>query len=213
MGKSTNRTLNELLVKLFNNVMDTEERAVITKEFEDITNNDMHIIEAIGIEEPRRMSDIAKRLDVTMGTLTTNMNSLEDKGYIVRERSKTDKRVVLVVLTPKGKKAFYHHRDFHKNMIKAIVKDLDEDEMKVMIKCLLNLNEFFGKYEKEYFYIFYYQIKKPVRPCTKRLENCLVHGFCCAADRKRLHITVQLRTVTVALIIRQKILETIGILW
>ncbi len=149
MGKSTNRTLNELLVKLFNNVMDTEERAVITKEFEDITNNDMHIIEAIGIEEPRRMSDIAKRLDVTMGTLTTNMNSLEDKGYIVRERSKTDKRVVLVVLTPKGKKAFYHHRDFHKNMIKAIVKDLDEDEMKVMIKCLLNLNEFFGKYEKE----------------------------------------------------------------
>ena len=118
MGKSTNRTLNELLVKLFNNVMDTEERAVITKEFEDITNNDMHIIEAIGIEEPRRMSDIAKRLDVTMGTLTTNMNSLEDKGYIVRERSKTDKRVVLVVLTPKGKKAFYHHRDFHKNMIK-----------------------------------------------------------------------------------------------
>ena len=149
MGKSTNRTLNELLVKLFNNVMDTEERAVITKEFEDITNNDMHIIEAIGIEEPRRMSDIAKRLDVTMGTLTTNMNSLEDKGYIVRERSKTDKRVVLVVPTPKGKKAFYHHRDFHKNMIKAIVKDLDEDEMKVMIKCLLNLNEFFGKYEKE----------------------------------------------------------------
>ena len=50
------------------------------------------------------------------------------------------------MLTKKKKKAFYHHRDFHKNMIKAIVKDLDEDEMKVMIKCLLNLNEFFGKY-------------------------------------------------------------------
>lgn len=149
MEKSTSRTLNELLVKLFNNVMDTEEKAIITEEYKDITNNDMHIIEAIGIEEPRRMSDIAKRLDVTMGTLTTNMNSLEDKGYIIRERSKTDKRVVLVVLTPKGKKAFYHHRDFHKNMIKAIVNDLNEDEMKVMIKCLLNLNHFFTKLENE----------------------------------------------------------------
>ena len=126
--------MNETLVKLFNNVMSIEEKAVITEEFKDITNNDMHIIEAIGIEEPRRMSDIAKRLDVTMGTLTTNMNSLEEKGYIVRERSKTDKRVVLVVLTPKGKKAFYHHRCFHRDMIKAIVKGLDEDEMKVMIK-------------------------------------------------------------------------------
>ena len=50
MGSSTNRELNELLVKLFNNVMDIEEKAVITEEFKDITNNDMHIIEAIGID-------------------------------------------------------------------------------------------------------------------------------------------------------------------
>lgn len=149
--KTTSRVLNEMLVKLFNNIMDAEEKAIITEEYKDITNNDMHIIEAIGIEEPRRMSDIAKRLNVTMGTLTTNMNSLEEKGYIIRERSKTDKRVVLVVLTPKGKKAFCHHRGFHRNMIKAIVRGLDEDEMKVMIKCLLNLNEFFEKYEDRQF--------------------------------------------------------------
>lgn len=143
--EKTNRTLNVLLVNLFNNVMDMEAQAVITEEFKDITNNDMHIIEAIGIEEPRRMSDIAKKLDVTMGTLTTNMNNLEDKGYIVRERSKNDKRVVLVNLTDKGRKAFYHHRDFHKHMIQSIVKDLDEDEMRVLIKCLQNLDEFFSK--------------------------------------------------------------------
>lgn len=149
--KTASRVLNEMLVKLFNNIMDAEEKAIITEEYKDITNNDMHIIEAIGIEEPRRMSEIAKRLNVTMGTLTTNMNSLEEKGYIIRERSKTDKRVVLVVLTPKGKKAFCHHRGFHRNMIKAIVRGLDEDEMKVMIKCLLNLNEFFEKYENGQF--------------------------------------------------------------
>ena len=55
MEKSTNRVLNEMLVKLFNKIMDAEEKAVITEEYKDITNNDMHIIEAIGIEEPRRM--------------------------------------------------------------------------------------------------------------------------------------------------------------
>lgn len=141
----TNHTLNLLLVNLFHNVMDMEAQAVITEEFKDITNNDMHIIEAIGVEEPRRMSDIAKKLDVTVGTLTTNMNNLEEKEYILRERSKTDKRVVLVSLTNKGKKAFYHHRDFHKHMIQSIVKDLDEDEMKVLIKCLQNLDKFFSK--------------------------------------------------------------------
>lgn len=144
MEKSTNRTLNELLVNLFNEVLDAEEKAVITEEFKDISNNDMHIIEAIGIDEPRSMSVIAKKRDITVGTLTTNMNSLEDKGYIVRERSKTDKRVVLVSLTEKGKKAFFHHRDYHKHMIQSIVRDLDEDEMKVLIKCLQSLEKFFG---------------------------------------------------------------------
>ena len=114
MEKSTNRTLNELLVNLFHNVMDIEAEAVITEEFKDITNNDMHIIEAIGNDEPRSMSVIAKSLNITVGTLTTNMNSLEDKEYIMRERSKADKRVVLVSLTEKGRKAFFHHRDFHR---------------------------------------------------------------------------------------------------
>ena len=145
MEKSTSRTLDELLVNLFNNVMDIEAEAVITEEFKDISNNDMHIIEAIGNEEPRRMSVIAKSLNITMGTLTTNMNSLEDKGYITRERSNRDKRVVLVSLTEKGKKAFFHHRDFHKRMIRSIIKDLEEDEMKVLIRCLQNLTKFFGE--------------------------------------------------------------------
>ena len=145
MEKTTNRTLNELLVNLFHNVMDIEAEAVITEEFRDITNNDMHIIEAIGNDEPRSMSVIAKSLNITVGTLTTNMNSLEDKKYILRERSQTDKRVVLVKLTEKGRKAFFHHRDFHRRMIHSIVKDLEEDEMKVLIRCLQNLTRFFDE--------------------------------------------------------------------
>lgn len=142
MVKNTKRSINELLVSLFNHVMDMETKAVITEEYSDITNNDMHIIEAIGVEEPRNMSVIAHRLSVTVSTLTTNMNGLERKGYIRRERSQKDKRVVHVMLTDKGKKAFYHHRDFHKKMIKAIVKDLGSEEMEILYKCLVNLNRF-----------------------------------------------------------------------
>lgn len=142
MVRNTKRSLNELLANLFNHVMDMEAKAVITPEFSDITNNDLHIIEAIGLEEPRKMSEIANRLSVTVSTLTTNMNGLEKKGYITRERSRTDKRVVHVILTEKGRKAFFHHRDFHKKMIRAIVKDLGDEELEILYRCLLNLNRF-----------------------------------------------------------------------
>ncbi len=138
----SSRNLNEMLVNLFNHVMDVESQAVITEEFKDITNNDIHIIEAVGIDEPRNMSDIAKRLRVTVGTLTTNMNGLESKGYILRERSSNDKRVVYITLTERGRKAFFHHRDFHRNMIKAVVVGLDDDEKRLLYRCLVKLDDF-----------------------------------------------------------------------
>lgn len=47
-------TLHDLLVKLFNEIMNIEEKAIITEEFKDISNNDMHIIEAIGLDEPQQ---------------------------------------------------------------------------------------------------------------------------------------------------------------
>ena len=143
MVRNRKRSINELLVSLFNHVMDMEAKAVITDEYSYITNNDMHIIEAIGMEEPRSMSVIARRLSVTVSTLTTNMNGLERKGYIKRQRSQEDKRVVYVILTDKGRKAFFHHRDFHKKMIKALVKDLSEEEMEILYRCLVNLGRFF----------------------------------------------------------------------
>ena len=39
--------LNSILVKLFNDILNIEEKALITEEFKDISVTDMHIIEAI----------------------------------------------------------------------------------------------------------------------------------------------------------------------
>lgn len=135
-------TVNGIVVKLFNDIMNIEEKAVITEEFSDITNNDMHIIEAIGNGEPKTMSTVAKALEVTLGTLTIAINSLVKKGYVKRERGEKDKRVVFISLTPKGKKAFMHHQKFHQDMTQALLGELKEEEVEVLIKALKNLRDF-----------------------------------------------------------------------
>ena len=147
MGKSY-KTLNDILVVLFNEIMDIEEKAIITGEFCDISNNDMHIIEAVGIEEAKNMSTISKCLAVTMGTLTTTMNSLVKKGYVLRERSEADRRVVYMSLTDKGRRAYQHHLEFHEEMIKAVVKGMENDEKEILIGSLNRLKEFFIRYKK-----------------------------------------------------------------
>ena len=63
--------------------MDIEERALITPEYKDISVNDMHVIEAVGIRNPRSMSAIAKDLSVTVGTLTIAVNHLVKKAISI----------------------------------------------------------------------------------------------------------------------------------
>jgi DNA-binding MarR family transcriptional regulator len=137
------KTINDILVNLINEIWRLEEKAIITEEFKDISNNDMHVIEAIGLGEGNNMSTIAKKLNVTVGTLTTAMNSLVNKKYVSRERSEKDRRVVFVKLTEKGEAAYRHHENYHKQMTQAILDKLTEDEIPVLVKTLDGLSGFF----------------------------------------------------------------------
>ncbi len=138
-----NHVLNEVLVRLFRNINVIEERAICTGDYKDVTANDMHVIEAIDMEEARNMSRVARSLGVTTGTLTIAVNSLVKKGYVERARSEEDRRVVLVSLSEKGKRAYLHHRQFHEQMIEAIVEELSEEEQAVLEKALVKLDRFF----------------------------------------------------------------------
>ena len=145
-------TINDILVNLFNEIWKLEEEAIITEEFSDITNNDMHIIEAIGLSGKSTMSMVAKKLGITAGSLTTAVNSLVNKKYVVRKRSDEDRRVVFIGLTPKGVKAYDHHRDYHMQMTSAVINKLDEEEIPVLLKTLNGLSEFFRGYQKNLTY-------------------------------------------------------------
>lgn len=138
-------TVNEILVRIFHEVMDIEQEALITKEFSDITNNDMHIIDAIGKETPRNMSSIAKSLNITLGTLTISIQNLVKKGYVVRDRSEDDRRVVLISLTESGKRAYDHHQAFHRNMVEAALNTLNPEETQVLIKTLQAISDHLTK--------------------------------------------------------------------
>ena len=144
----TYAALNDVLVNLFRDIMELEEQAIITQEYQDITNNDMHVIEAIGVGEPKNMSTIAKLLSVTVGTLTIAMNRLVKKGYVIRERGKEDRRVVYISLSEKGLRAYRHHEEFHRQMIEAVLENLTEDETESLVKALAKLERWFRRTEE-----------------------------------------------------------------
>ena len=137
------QTLNDVLVNLFRDIMDIEQKAVATQEFHDITSNDLHVIEVIGVGSPKNMSTIAKELSVTVGTLTIAVNGLVKKGYVTRERGRDDRRVVYISLSEKGRKAYAHHARFHQEMIDGIQAALSPEEMAALVKALETLKNWF----------------------------------------------------------------------
>ena len=129
---NADKTLNDILVKLFNDLMEIEEKCLISGEFMNISGNDMHIIEAIGLDEPKRMSEVAAKMNVN------------------RCRNDRDKRVVRVSLTDSGVRAYEHHARFHSNMIHDIKESLTDQESEILIGTLGKLVKFFQKKYESY---------------------------------------------------------------
>lgn len=140
---SNHETVNEILVRLFANILDIEEKCLKIGEFSDLSISEMHVIDNIGINRERTMSDTAKDLRVTSGTLTTAVDNLIKKGYVERKRSIEDRRVVIIKLTESGVAAYYAHEDFHKDMVISALQQLDIKEEELLIKVLTNIDVFF----------------------------------------------------------------------
>ncbi|AIY85067.1 MAG: MarR family transcriptional regulator [Clostridium baratii] len=139
------KILNELLVEIFNDILQIEERALKQGVINDLSVTEIHTIEAIGMYTERTMSEVAQDLKITVGTLTTAINKLIKKGYVERKRIEEDRRVVLIKLTKKGKLAYRLHEKFHSDMIKKTIEGLSKEEEEVLISSLDRLNMFFKK--------------------------------------------------------------------
>ena len=143
--KESELVLNNILVKLFNNILRIEEFALKSAPFNDLSITEMHTIEAIGIEKARTMSEVALDLKITVGTLTTAINKLIKKGYVNRRRIEEDRRVVLVSLTESGKSVFLTHSVFHKEMIDEILENFQGEDLEVLNKILGKAIRFFER--------------------------------------------------------------------
>lgn len=138
----TKELINELLVEVFNNILSIEE-ANLREQGIDLSMNEVHILEAINNSFEPSMTNVAKALRITTGTLTTSISRLVAKKYVVRYTDVEDRRKVLVKLTDKADEVLKIHDGFHNQMIEAMIQEMKIDEDEVLIKSLENIVEFF----------------------------------------------------------------------
>ena len=102
----------------------------------DLTAQELHTISLIGKMGSPRMSELAARGHVTLGTMTVMINKLVKKGYVKRMRDEGDRRVVVVSLTASGRKINRLHEKFHKDIIDKFLALLTKSEQEKILKII-----------------------------------------------------------------------------
>lgn len=133
--------INKMLGEVYDDINHIEEESIKTGAFNDLSITEIHTIEAIGLYGSKTMSEIANELEITMGTLTIAVDKLIRKGYLERSRSDSDRRIVNVNLTKRGKLAYRIHEKFHLDIVQAIMQDFTSQEEEVLLAALSKLNE------------------------------------------------------------------------
>lgn len=68
----------------------------------DLTRAQSYVLRLLRGEPGQRISDLAGKMGISPSAITCLIDSLENKGYLRRQRSDRDRRVIRLELTPEG---------------------------------------------------------------------------------------------------------------
>lgn len=136
--------INELLVDIFNRILSIEGEE-LKKQGIKLSMTEVHVLEAVDVVEEPNMTNISGKLGVTIGSATTAINTLVQKGYVRRYMDESDRRKVLIALEKPSIQVLKVHDLFHKKMIDSIFEDLNIEEDEVLIASLKKVSSYFKK--------------------------------------------------------------------
>ncbi len=111
-----------------------ESQKMDTTVIKDLTLGEVHVLETVALNNNKPMTFIANKQKITVGALTTMINRLVQKGYLVRTRDEMDNRVIRLSVTPQTKKILKSHDKFHDDIIGLTLDGVTiRDATKVMV--------------------------------------------------------------------------------
>ncbi|MDD4956062.1 MAG: MarR family transcriptional regulator [Candidatus Omnitrophica bacterium] len=106
-----------------------------------ITLPQVIILEAIAEKGSCNMGELATVLELSMGSVTGIVDKMIEQGFVKRERSVEDRRIVHVVCLEKGRKALDVIGNTRVNAVSGMFEILDNAEKKEYLRILKKIYE------------------------------------------------------------------------
>jgi DNA-binding MarR family transcriptional regulator len=104
-----------------------------------VSEKELFILVFVGQNESVTMSELASNLEAPLSTLTSIVDKLVDKKYLLRGHSDEDRRVVNVALTAKGKESYKIFLRQKRLMAEKVLAQLNEKEQNSMLQTIGSL--------------------------------------------------------------------------
>lgn len=104
--------------------------------------SDFAILEVLLHKGALPVNVIGEKVLLTSGSITTAIQRLEEKGWVVREKSAGDRRVVCVGLTESGRETIEDLYEKHVKRLEELASVLGEEERDQLVRSLKKLGHF-----------------------------------------------------------------------
>lgn len=93
---------------------------------------------------PYTLGELAESMSVTPPTMSNTISALEERGWVHRERSTTDRRVVYITITPEGNDVLEAMKADVEAKIADLLEGLSEDDQAALVQGLTVLRDVFA---------------------------------------------------------------------
>ena len=115
----------------------------------DITGTQGMVIGILAHNEEVKVSDLSEKMCLSVSTVSGILDRLEKKNYIIRKRSTTDRRVVMITLNDKFREDLKCKFDSTQGYLADIIKEGSDEDIEKMFEGLEILNKLIEKNNKK----------------------------------------------------------------
>ena len=100
----------------------------------DVTMPQLRVLLVLLREGPTRMSALAASLEVSLATATGIVDRLVERGFVVRESSPSDRRVVMCRLSGAGEKLMGRWWQSAQDQAKRVLEGMSESQLEIVAR-------------------------------------------------------------------------------
>lgn len=89
---------------------------------------------------PRKMREVADHFHLKLSTLTSIVDKAEQRGFVTRSTSKIDRRVVLLDVSPKGRKIYDAYHAFLQQTVQRMSEVLPPETFTLFVEGIEAFN-------------------------------------------------------------------------